>query len=140
MAAALLALQGEAPAPAISSDPIATTRAFLEAFADDPPAAARFVTADAVVVAGDIGGPLLELVGEWRPSPLASCRVAAVRLSGILPERSFDDAEPFLRGGPIMVAGGSYACVRPDGSSVELPVSVFLKHGRVAMFVLETRR
>ena len=136
--AVLLTLQGDASAAPISSDPIASTRSFLEAFADDPAGAARFVTADAMVVAGDIGGRYPEFVEAMRPWPMASCRVATLRLAGILPEDSSEDVMPHLRGAPIMVVGGSYACARPDGPRAELPVSVYLKHGRVVILDLDT--
>ena len=137
--AASLALQSATPqSPPV--DPTATARTFLETLASNPSAAESLGTTDALIVVGDIGGPLSQFLREVRPEAawLATCRVASLELkpSPTEAELNSDDTPPWMKGGNIALVGGVYSCTRPDGATTEVQVSVVLRNERVAAVFL----
>jgi hypothetical protein len=120
----------------IPADPTNTARAFLEAFASSPPTAKKFVTNDAVMVVGHIGGPLADFIGNDRTKEIfEGCRLGPLTQKP-MPKKHETRVEPWLRGGKLSGAEGSYMCNRSNGSDSRLSVLVILKDERVAMLVL----
>ncbi|HKC02745.1 MAG TPA: hypothetical protein VKC17_05515 [Sphingomicrobium sp.] len=135
-----LALVAWTSAVAAAEPPSALARAryFLEIFAKNPPEAKKFVTSDARMVVGDIGGTFNDYLGVIRrhSNPFSSCRVGHLEARPSPVSADLKDSPPWMKGSEMSLFEGEYDCVLPDGSSSTRRVSVILKNDRVFMFQL----
>lgn len=139
-AAALIAVSGQA----LTQNAVSEARTFLETFIKDPQATKAVVASDALLLAGDIGGPYAEFLSGMPRDKLimAGCSVQALEQKPTPPEadlRNFP-APSFKTPGHFALVTANLVCPATSGGSRTSDVSVFLKDGRVVMFGIQPRR
>lgn len=118
-------LQASAPPPVAEDPPVALVRTFLAAVESDPAAAQAMLADDAVMVAGDIGGPMdaatfAEMTREFR----RLCRQTGLAR----------DPRPFaMPGRAVIVVAGTWHCVSPERpGGHDLRFDYLVENGRLA--------
>lgn len=133
--AAVLLSSACATSAAAQSDPIAVGRSFLQAvLAGDVDAIRKQRTADAMVVIGDIGGPMKSVEKLLANAPgRSSCSIG--RLT-VLPEPvPADPALPSVKRGEGRFVDGTLSC-EIDGETKLKPVRLVISRGKVAALTL----
>jgi hypothetical protein len=121
---------------------LARARYFLETFATNPLEAKNFITKDAKMAVGDIGGPFNDYLKVLRRKPdwLAGCVVGQLEQKPIPSGEELKDAPPWMRGGKLSLIEGRYDCQSADGSKGGFRVSLVMRDDRVAMLALDRGR
>ena len=117
-----------------NADAPARARQFLEAFAADPVSAKQFVTKDATIIMGDIGGSYDDYVKVIRteaPDWLKTCQVVRLEEKPSPTTEELKDGPPRYQGGKISVLNGSFSCARQDGSKSDREFTVVMKGDQV---------
>jgi hypothetical protein len=113
-----------------NADASVRARQFLEAFAIDPVMAKQFVTTEATIVVGDIGGSYDEYVKVIRsaaPDWLKACHVGQLVRQPSPTAEELKDGPPRYQGGTISVLKGSYSCARQNDSKSDVEFTLVMK-------------
>ena len=129
--------------PSVPPEKASFVQSFLLTFAANPSESRKFVTKDAVMAIGDIGGPFVRYVNAIKREPnwLLGCRVGRIEPMEISPEELRNpDIDPALKRGTISAFRGAYSCARPDGSMREVGFTTILRDDRILQFFLGGER
>jgi hypothetical protein len=117
-----------------TTNALEAARTFLEAFAAEPTAARQYVTRDAMVVMGDIGGPFNDYVTIIRseaPDLLTGCRIGQLQEKPGPTAAELKDGPPRYQGGKLTVFDGNYDCAQNKSRVSDFKFIVILKDDRV---------